>query len=157
MSRAAFYHALVNDLELVHTWGIKRGTVFHNYSSEERPCNTGPFIILRWTGQDRPRWQKVKAPDLVTVWVHWPIELSNDYFKLVRILDRIDEVVADLRDVPGSDGYILSFVQIGGRSGDFVDDGFGTITKNGVYEVFSRKPLVPSHPMIPNPGEGVNV
>lgn len=137
MSRAAFFDALVNDTVL-NGFGITDETVFHNYSNDERPSDTGPFIILRWGEQDAPFFENMKSPERVTVWVHWPKELTNDYTRLIKILDQIDNVVLELRDVPGSDDYTLSFVTLGSRSGDFFDDGFDTITKNANYEVYTR-------------------
>lgn len=138
MSRAAFFeaistHSRLNDL------GLTEDTIFHNYSSEERPSDTTPFIILRWGSNERPPFQKVKAPEHLTLWVHWPADLTNDYTKLITILDEIDDVAGDLRDLPGTDGYTLSFVEIGGRSGDFHDTGFNTITKNANYQLHSQR------------------
>lgn len=149
MSRAAFFDSLVENTYL-NSIGLHddladdgRPTVLHNYSSEERPSDTTPFLILRWQGNDRPISQDpdypVKPFETVTVWAHWPKELSNDYNDLNKILDEIDSIARTIRDRPGSDGYTLSFVQIGGRSGDFLDDGFQTITKNAAYEIHSRK------------------
>lgn len=142
MSRAAFFDIITTDPEL-NSIGINDDTVFHNYSNEERPSDTTPFIILRWGVQQRPRWADpdfvVKSPENLTLWVHWPRELTNDYTKLNKILDRIDEVSRNVSDMPGSDGYTLSFVHIGDRSGDFLDSGFHTIAKNAAYEVHSRK------------------
>lgn len=149
MSRAAWFDALAESSYL-NLLGIKddlnvdgHPTLLHNYTSEERPSNTGPFVILRWGGTPPPRNQDpdviVKSPETVNVWVHWPKELSNDYNDLNKILDEIDSVARAVRDRPGNDGYTLSFVQIGDRSGDFLDDGFNTITKNAAYQIHSRK------------------
>jgi hypothetical protein len=138
MSRAAFYDTLVTD-PVLNGYGINEDTVFHSYANEERPSDVGPFIILRWGDRDRPQWVGVNSFERLTLWVHWPKELTVDYNKLIKILDQIDNIVTDLRDKAGEDGYTLSFVQVGGRSGDFLDDGFGTITKYAGYEVFSRQ------------------
>lgn len=141
MSRAAFFDALVGS-SVLNGFGLNDDTVFHNWSSEERPTDATPFVILRWGTQNQPVFadpdSRVRAPEPVTVWVHWPKERTNDYTKLIKVLDEIDNVVDDLRNVPGSDGYTLSFVTIGGRSGDDVDDGFNTIIKTGDYQVYSR-------------------
>ena len=138
MSRVAFQQCLVAD-PILNAMGLNDNTIFHNWSSEERPSNTTPFLILRWGTQDRPKFSgEVKSAVNLTIWVHWPHELTNDFTKLEKILDQIDNVVKDIRDVPGSDGYTISFVEIGGRSGDYVDDGFNTIAKTGDYEVYSR-------------------
>lgn len=138
--RAAFFDALVAD-PILSAMNINDETVFHNWSNEERPTNATPFVILRWGVQGRPPfgWDSPKASEQVTVWVHWPREVTNDFEKLEKVLDAIDDVCREMRDLPGNDNYTLSFVDIGGRSPDLTDDGFNTITKNGTYEVFSRR------------------
>lgn len=149
MSRAAFFDALAENPYL-NSLGIQddlnddgRPTILQNYSSEERPSDETPFIILRWNGTPPPRSQDpdvvAKSPESLTLWVHWPQELSADYNDLNKILDEVDDICRGLRDRAGNDGYTLSFVQIGGRSGDFLDDGFQTITKNAAYELHSRR------------------
>lgn len=139
MSRRAFIEALWDDAEL-NSIGLTRDTIFHNWSSEERPTDQGPFIILRW-GVTPPGFfnGEVKAPESLRVWVHWPIQVTNDFSKIIGVLDRVDDVVRELRDVNGNDGYTLSFVEIGGRSEDITDDAFGTITKNADYKLHSTR------------------
>ena len=139
MSRAAFIEALYSDSDL-NDVGLDEDTIFHNFSSEERPSDTGPFAILRWGIRPPPRFGgTVKSPETVRIWIHWPIQVTNDYQKIVSIFDHIDDLTKELNDVPGSDGYTLSFVTIGGRSEDLIDDGFGTITKNAEYELHSQR------------------
>lgn len=138
MSRAAFFNALISN-PILNAIGLTQDTIFHNYSSEERPSDSTPFVIFRWGDTLAPRWQTVKSPEQLTIWIHWPAELTSDYSKLINIFDEIDSVAKNLRDVPGSDGYTLSFVTIGGRSGDLFDEGFNTITKNASYELHSRR------------------
>ena len=140
MSRAALYDSLVAD-PVLNGMGLNDDTIFHNYSSEERPSDATPFVILRWGSLGAPIWQaeKERGPEQLTIWVHWPKELTVDFTKLNVILDQIDDTLRDLRDVPGVDGYTLSFVTIGERSGDLLDDGFNTITKNAGFQVYSRK------------------
>ena len=137
MSRAAVFDAIISDPTL-NGYGLNDATVFHNWSTEERPTNTGPFAILKWGAQNAPYWQTVRAPVPLEVWVHFPEILTNDYGKIDKVLDRLDEVLSAQRDVVGSDGYTLSFVRLSGRSGDLPDDGFSTITKNAGYQVFYR-------------------
>lgn len=136
--RAAFAEALFVDPYL-NSLGMDDDSIFHNYSSEERPRDDGPFVIMRYGAQNRPVFRDVKSPEPVTVWVHWPIELTNDYEKLIKILDRIDEVAKEINDLPAHDDYVLAFVETGGRSADLVDDGFRTITKNADYQLHSQK------------------
>jgi hypothetical protein len=139
-ARAAFYDVLVGDSYL-NTLGVTEDSVFPNYSNEERPTNSGPFVILRWGTYAGPRWQSENAgrTEQVTVWVHWPQEFGNEFDKLIKIIDRMDDVLRDARDVLGSNDYTMSFVTIGDRSPDLIDDGFNTITKNAAYQVYSAK------------------
>ena len=143
LSRNAFFQALVSD-PVLNGLGINEDTVFHNYSNEERPTTATPFVILRWGVQPPPVFRDddegdVNAPETLRFWVHWPAEVTNDYEKIVKILDAVDDCVKEMRDLPGSDGYTLSFVRRGGRSADHLDEGFNTITKNGTYQVYSRR------------------
>lgn len=137
MSRAAFFNALVSDPTL-NGYGFNDNTVFHNWSNEERPTNASAFAILRWGDEGAPIWgsEPERGPRQVNVWVHFPAELTTDFDKVNRVLDRIDAVARELRDAPGEDNYTLSFVKVGGRSGDLVDDGFNTITRNGSYDIY---------------------
>ena len=160
MSRAAFFDALASNAYL-NSLGLvddsEHPTIVHNWLLEERPSDTTPFIVLRWGSTPPPRNQDpdfvVKSPESVTVWVNWPKELSSDYNDLVKILDEIDSIARTLRDTAGSDGYTLSFVQIGERSDDLMDEGFHTIAKTGVYQIHSIKTYVPDEPPSPPPTE----
>lgn len=138
MSRAAVFNLLTEDPEL-NDLGINSDTVFHNWSSEERPSNTSAFAILRWENEEKPIWGSEKERNVrrLTLWVHWPRELTNDFNRVTEVLERADEVLGAARDVPGDDGYSLSFVDFGGRSADIVDEGFNTITRNANYGIYS--------------------
>jgi hypothetical protein len=135
MSRNALWQSLVDDPRI----GLPENHVVVNYNNDERPSETSLFTVLRWGTTDAPRWQSVKSPENLTVWAHFPKDKSNDYNRLINFLDNVDEVFKELRDVVGTDGYTLSFVQIGGRGPDLVDDVLNTITKYSEYQVFSRK------------------
>lgn len=138
MSRAAVYNLLTEDPEL-NDLGLNEDTVFHNWSSEERPTDTTAFAILRWEDEGKPIWGSERERNVrrLTIWVHWPKELTNDFNRVTAVLDRIDDVLAPARDIPGDDGYSLSFVDFGGRSADIIDEGFNTITRNASYGIYS--------------------
>ena len=140
MSRAAIYDSLIADPDL-NSLGLVEDTIEVNWNNDERPSSTGIFAILRWGPQGAPLFGgDVKAPESLAIWVHIPRELNgSDFGPLIKALDQFDETLSDLRDVAGQDGYTLSFVRVGDRSGDLVDDGFNTITKWANYQVYSRK------------------
>lgn len=143
MSRAAIYDALTTDHALSHL-GINDDTVFANYSLDEPPLDTGPFLILRWENQDSPVFfdpSKNVVPNTrnLTVWAHYPMSLSTDFNKLDAILDSVDAVLSKMEQVKGLDGETVTSVRVFGRSSDFKDEAFQTISRNALYQVLSRK------------------
>lgn len=138
MSRVVVFEAIASNEEL-NSLGIQESSIFHNYSLEERPITGGPFIILRWGEMDRPPFPEVKSPVRLTLWAHWPLEETNDFTRIDRLIDICDEALESIVDTSGSDGYTVTCVRSLGRSGDFKDDGFQTISKNSSYEVLARK------------------
>jgi hypothetical protein len=138
MSRAAIYESIVGN-ENLNVIGIDEHSVFHNYTLEERPIDSGPFMILRWGEVDRPPFNGAKSPVRLTIWMHWPLEETNDFSKIDKAFDICDDIFIDLNNVAGVDGYTVTSVRSTGRSGDLKDDGFQTITKNAGYEVLSRR------------------
>ena len=138
MSRAAVFEAITSNEDL-NALGITQDSVFHNYTLEERPISSGPFMILRWGEIDSPPFRGVKSPVRLTLWTHWPLEETNDFSKIDKIIDICDHVLGEMVDDSGVDGYTVTCVRPTGRSSDLKDDGFQTITKNAGYEVLSRK------------------
>jgi hypothetical protein len=150
MSRAAIFTAISQDLALNHL-GIGVGTVFANYSLDEKPTSTGPFVILRWqeeTGSftslgilSLPRFEGAGPPRRLTIWVHYPIEVSADFDDIDIIFDRIDDALLNLEHVDGGDGFTLTCVRATGRGADMKDEGFQTICRDAGYEVLSRRTI----------------
>lgn len=137
MSRAAFFDAIAQDSTL-NGLGINNATVFHNWAKEERPTATGPFVCLQWANEAKPVWgsEPERGPRELTAWVHVPLEITNDFNEVTAVMNAIDAVADGLRDVAGSDGYTLSFVRLGGRSGDLTDDKMNTITRNAGFSIY---------------------
>jgi hypothetical protein len=140
MSRNATFEVLATNADL-NALGITRDSIWHNWTLEERPNPTGPFVLLQWGAQDPPPFQQepVKSPERLSLWLHFPKELNEDFTQIQRTLDLCDTALYTARDVVGSDGYTLSFVRATGRSGDLDDTGFNTISKNAGYEIFYRE------------------
>lgn len=144
MSRTAVFEALTTSEEL-NMLGIDENSVFHNYSLEQRPIShLGPFLILRWDAQDAPVFRDsdtgdVKSALRLTIWANFPLEMTTDYSRLDNVLDLCDDALVHLQDTDGIDGYTVSAVRCMGRSADFKDDGFQTISKNSGYEVLARR------------------
>lgn len=142
MSRAAIYSAISSD-DALNDLGIDEDSLFTNYSMDEKPLESGPFVILRWEDQKPPVFSDVDQPitksaRTLTVWAHYPVESSTDFTRVDAILNRIDEVLRVLEQVSGDDGEIVTLVTVFGRSGDLHDEAFKTISRNARYEVLSR-------------------
>ena len=144
MTVRAIFDTLTSDPEL-NTLGVTQATVFEAQSVDERPVHHGPFVILKWeestiytqtyTGMQNgiPR-----APRVLQVWVHIPLDDTREYDLIDQILNRIDDVLDAMEHVPGLDGYTVTVARKAGRSGNLVDEGFKTITRNAVFGVLYR-------------------
>lgn len=137
MSRNAIYQALINDPTL-NSMGIDDTTVFVNYGLDRKPSVLGPFVILRWENEEQNPFGDVRSPRILTVWVHYPLELGPNFLMIDSRLDAIDKVLLNLEHVAGVDGQTVTCVRATGRSGDLKDEGFQTIVRNAGYQVLSR-------------------
>lgn len=137
MSRAAVYDALVNDPTL-NSMGIDNTTVFANYSLDRKPSVTGPFVILRWETEEANPFGDTKSPRVLTIWVHYPLELGPDFNMIDSRMDAIDNVLLGLEHAEGADGLTITCVRATGRGGDLKDEAFQTITRNAAYQILSR-------------------
>ncbi len=138
MSRNAVYQALVND-PVLNSMGIDETTVFVNYSLDKKPDCTGPFIVLRWENEDQSPFERVRSPRVLTIWVHYPLELGPNFRMIDARLDAIDDVLLAMEHVAGADGETVTCIRQTGRSGDLKDEGFQTIVRNVGYQILSRK------------------
>lgn len=140
MSRAAVFNLLANDSQL-NSIGFDVNSIHHNYTLEERPNDT-PFIILQWGTEDPPPFDDPDNPtrsaERLSLWMHFPVTVTEDFSEIKHGLDRCDTVFRAARDIVGNDGYTLSFVRIIGRSSDFRDPGYETISRNAGYEIYYR-------------------
>lgn len=133
MSSGAIWSSLAEDSELA-TLGVE--SVHTDYSEEIRPSE-GYFIILRWMGHRRIESGVKKGPQTLVVWAHQPIEMGNDFTVLNKILRRCREILEDNvpNSDPGLDFISVSHVDYEGDSGNMVDPGFKTLTKNSSFRV----------------------
>ena len=145
MSRALIETLLKTDPDLAGM-GIDEDSVFNQHDINERPKHDGPFIVIRWeesmqfsqsyTGMSNgiPR-----APRMLTLYVHSPIEISTDFDHIDQIIDRIDQIFYPIEDMPGTDGNTITAIRNAGRSGDLKDEGFMTVYRNATYPVLYRR------------------
>ena len=137
MSRAAVLQALREDAQLNAI--VPSENVITNYSKEGRPnpISPGGFMVLRWESTSRA-FKKIAGPRDLTVWAHYPAEKSTDFGRIDAILERVKDVLCDIEDTVGGDGYTVTCIEYAGESGDIKDSGFQTIARNMTFRVLSR-------------------
>lgn len=134
------YEALTGDATL-ETQGITDGRVLELQSVDERPFDTGYFIIINW--QESSSFSSLisnqsampKMPRVMTIWVHSPLDSGRDYRQIDKILNRIDTLLLPIEQQKGTDDIRVTCVTRQGRSGNLIDDGWKTITRNATYGV----------------------
>lgn len=144
MSRALIETMLKSDATLAGL-GVDEDSVFTQHDLKERP-KTDIFVVVRWeesmnfaqtyTGMSNGL---TRAPRVLTIWVHSLEEVSTDFEHIDQIIDRIDNMFAEVEDEPGTDGYTITTIRNSGRSGDLEDEVLRTVTRNASYAVLYRR------------------
>ena len=134
MSRVIVFDRLVADPEL-QNMGINGDRIFPTHSIDGTPAN-GLFLILRWEEQSiRLRSEDdARGPVILTVWAHRKRAESSDFSDLKDALKRVKTIVLSLYDVREGNERLTS-VRYSGASGDLLDGGYDTITRNMAFEV----------------------
>lgn len=137
----AIYESMAQDT-ILQQCGITSSRILELQSVDERPFDSGHFVIVNWqestiysqtyTGMENGI---VKAPRVMTLWVHSPLDRGRDYRLIDRILNRIDLILLPFDQRVGSDNVRVTCVHKQGRSGNLIDDGWKTITRNATYGV----------------------
>lgn len=132
----AIYESIVDDNELQNL-GISEGKVFELQSVDERPVDSGYFVVINW--QESTVYSNNtginKAPRFMMIWVHTPQDETRDYRLIDRILNRLDDILLPIEHKTGSDGMRVTCITKQGRSGNLIDDGWKTIARNATYGV----------------------
>lgn len=141
MIPTVIYETLSTDTALQQS-GINPQRIFELQSLDERPFNDGYYIVINWqestnVGLNFNGIQNTfqKSPRTMTLWVHSPLDQGRDYRIIDRILNRVDTLLLAMEQRKGSDNIRLTCVTKQGRSGNLIDDGWKTITRNATYAV----------------------
>lgn len=136
------YEKLAQDSYLQNECGITSNRIFELQSIDERPFNDGYFIVVNWQestiySQTYTGMQKgiPKAPRVMTLWVHTPMDKSRDFRPIDKILNRIDALFLGMEHQTGTDGIRVTCIDKQGRSGNLIDDAWKTIARNATYGV----------------------
>lgn len=145
MSRALIETLLKTDPALAGI-GLLPQFILNQHDVVERPRDDGLFAVIRWeestifsqnyTGMNNGI---ARAPRMLSLWIHSPMEWSTDFELIDQVLDRVDVMFDEIEDMPGSDGYSITNIGNSSRSGDLKDEGFMTVTRNAAYRVLYRR------------------
>ena len=135
------YESLSQDTQL-NDLGITADRIFELQSVDERPFDSGYFVIINW--QESTMYSQTytgmsngiqRAPRVMMVWVHAPSDETRDYRQIDKILNRIDAILLPIEHRTGTDGMRVTCIAKQGRSGNLLDDGWKTIARNATYGV----------------------
>lgn len=136
------HQRISQDSILNSQFGINESRVLELQSVDSRPFDNGYYIIVNWQestiySQTYTGMQNgiARAPRVMTLWVHTPMDRSRDYRPIDKILNRIDATLLTIEQQSGSDGVRVTCIDKQGRSGNLIDDGWKTITRNATYGV----------------------
>lgn len=132
--RAAIYQLVTLDPEL-NAYGINDQTTFTTNATDTPPRN-GPFLTINIS--DGPKAFGKTGAKEVTIWAHMPKELTRDYGMIDMILLRCKEIMANVTQEDGADGWTLTAATWRGDSGDLFDDGYSSLARNSTFRVASR-------------------
>ena len=79
------------------------------------------------------------GPRVLEVWAHIPLEVSSDYGRLDEILHFVSVALVALEQTPGTDGFTVSQIIEHGKSADFYDLVYNTISRNASFGVLSHE------------------
>ena len=144
MSRALIETLLKSDATLTEI-GLPANRIFTQHDFKEVP-QSGLFLVIRW--EESTNFSQTytgmgngisRAPRVLTLWVHSPKDWKTDFELIDQVIDRIDNMFAEIEDQPGTDGYSITSIRNAGRSGDLDDEALNTVVRNAAYSVLYRR------------------
>lgn len=133
MMPSIIYETLVADTALAGLLG-DGDRIFELQSVDERPINTGYFIIVDFQETTMGLPSRL-GEQIMSIWVHTPLDNDREYNTINAILNRIDALLLPMTNVTGDDGIRLTTVRLHARSRNTYDPGWDTTTRNGLYGV----------------------
>lgn len=134
MIPSIIYEKLSTDTYLTTQCGITASRVVELQSVDQRPFDDGAFIVVNW--QESSSYGVLeKAPRVMTIWVHSPLDRGRDYRVIDKVLNRIDGILIPIEQLKGTDNVRVTCINKVGRSGNLIDDGWKTIARNATYRV----------------------
>lgn len=112
------------------------GRILESQSVDARPKDDGYFLTLSFSETLMSSVSAIsKGPRTLEVNVHHPMDIDRDYAKIDKIINRIDVIYLGMENFSGSDNVRITKIRRIGRSGNDVDEGWRTITRQATYGV----------------------
>lgn len=124
-ARAAIAGAIVNDSQ-IQMLGYIQSDVY-GPNAIDTPSRDRHFMVVRW--EEILQTIKGKGPEVVSIWVHGPKELTRDYGLIDATVTRLKEILMAAEHVSGADGWTLTAASYVGASGDLFDDGYNSLCR----------------------------
>lgn len=135
MSRGVVLSAILGDSRL-QAKGFNEDNVCVAYDKEQRPSDQ-MFMVLRYGSQSVDQAIQRGPRDLV-IWIHLYREFSTDYAHIDDVIVVLDDVLLNIIDTAGDDGFAVTQIDAGDKSGDFKDDTYQTLCRSTSFKVLSR-------------------
>jgi hypothetical protein len=137
--RAAIRKLLGTDAELI-SLGFPIEAIFSSSTVDS------PFRNQRWItvtcADDVPAFNN-HAPTLVEVWTYQPTQMGRFYDDLQAAQTRIRELLTEVEQYPGDDGWTITGANYLGGSRDLYDPEFSALMKYSTFKVASRYVITP--------------
>ena len=109
--------------------------VYESQSLKSCPRNDGYFVTVSLEEFSIPNVAIGRGIRTMTIAIHHNAELDKNYIPITHLMNLIDEEILLIDDEFGTDNIRVSQVRRLGRSGNLIDEGWNTITRNATYGV----------------------
>lgn len=138
MMPSILYEALADDAGLANL-GLKK-RIYEDTSADERPTSDGVFIVVSFMETVLTSKAPLgKGPRNVIVAVHQPWHLGRSYDKINKIIERVTEIYESIVQQSGKDEIRVTEISLTGKSRQFSDPGWQTLTRTATYGVLYQE------------------
>lgn len=133
-ARAALRSLIGTDAQM-NMLGIEEEVIFSS-NATDTPDRSRMFVVIRW--DEISRSAGGLSVHLASVWFHTPQEIEIDYGKIDLALLRLRELMDEVEQRTGADGWVLVAASWSGSSPDGFDDGYNSVTRYAQYRCSCR-------------------
>lgn len=138
MQPSLLYEALANDA-ILNSLGLGK-QIYEDTSADESPVKDNIFVIISFMETQLTSSAPIgKGPRTVIVAVHHPLHLTRSFQKINKVIERVTQVYSGISQQSGEDGIRITGVKLTGKSRQFTDPGWQTLTRNATYGVLYQE------------------